>query len=126
MTTSTFACGHTLDLLITRLGLLPSNINVDVPVMSDHGLIIYCLYCLPLPRPASATKLSKMIRRLREIDHDVFNSSELQSSISANIESLTDCSNANLSDLNHSELRYIVYVMAPPVNVIVSFRSSTP
>ena len=100
MTTSTHARGHTLDLLIPRPSLLPSNINVDVPVLSDHGFITYCL---PLPRPAPAVKQSKLIRRLHDIDHDAFNNAVLQSSLCANIESLTDCSVANLCDLYQTD-----------------------
>ena len=46
VTISTHARGHALDLLITRPSLLPSNINVDVPILSDHGLTTYCLHYL--------------------------------------------------------------------------------
>ena len=53
--TSTHARGHTLDLLITRPSLLPSNINIEEPILPDHGLVTYCL---PLPRTASAVKRS--------------------------------------------------------------------
>ena len=122
VTASTHACGHTLDLLITRPSLLPSNINVDVPVLSDHGLITYCL---PQPRPPSVVKQRKEIRRLRDIDCDIFNDAVLRSSICA-IENLTDCSVANLCDLYQTELRHIVDVMAPPVSVMVSSRLSMP
>ena len=83
-------------------------------------------YCLPLPRLASAAKQSKMIRRLHDIDHDASNNAVLQSSTCDNIESLTDCSIANLWDLYQTELRHIVNFMAPPVNVIVFSRPSTP
>ena len=121
VTTFTHARGYMLDLLITRPSLLPSNINVDVPVLSDHGVITYYL---PLPRPVSAVKQSKLIRRLHDIDHDTFSNAVLQSSICANIESLTDCSVANLCDLYQTELQHIVNVMAPPVNKIVFSRPS--
>ena len=41
----THSCGHTLDLVITLYDLLPSSVNIDLPVYSDHGLV-HC--CLPL------------------------------------------------------------------------------
>ena len=47
--------------------LLPKHINMDMLELSDHGFIAYCL---PLPRPASSVKQSKMIQRLHNSDHD--------------------------------------------------------
>ncbi len=123
VTTATHACGHTLDLVISRPSLAPSSIKVDEPLLSDHGLITYCL---PLPQPTPVLWQSKVIRRLRDIDLDNFAQAVLQSSVGANIAILSDYSVSTLCDMYQSELRRIVDVMAPPVTVVIPSRPSAP
>ena len=42
----THNCGHTLDLVITRSDLSPSVINVELPQISDHSLVLFQLEIL--------------------------------------------------------------------------------
>ena len=66
---ATHNCGHTLDLVITQAAYNPTHVNVDSPVISDHGLVTCCL---PLPRPLPVAQRSKTTRRLHAIDNGAF------------------------------------------------------
>jgi hypothetical protein len=121
--TATHASGHTLDLVMTRPSLVPNNINVDAPVLSDHGLVTYYL---PVSQPTPAISQCKTVRRLRDIDCDAFNTAVRQSSVCDGMGNLTDSTIVVLCDTYQTVLRQIVDIMAPPISVVVSRKSSMP
>jgi hypothetical protein len=122
VTLSTHACGHTLDLLITRSTLVPTDVEVDVPILSDHGLV---MYRLPLPKLAPIGRQFKTVRRLAAIDHNAFCNAVLQSAVGGTND-VADCSVVRLCEIYRTELQRIVDAMAPPINVVMPSRPSVP
>lgn len=114
---ATHSCGHTLDLVITQPTCCPTHINVDPPVISDHGLVSCSLI---LARPSPVALRRKSIRRLHAIDDAAFITAVQQSSICSNIATLALCSTGELCALYMTELRRILDNMAPLVNVPVT------
>ncbi len=120
---STHACGHTLDLVITQQGCIPSRVSVDPPVFSDHGLVTWDLV---LPRPPPAALQLRVVRRLNSINSDVMANVVRSSLICTDTLHLVNTSVVDLCVLYDSELRHILDDMAPPVAVLMSHRMSSP
>ena len=87
----THSRGHILDLVITRCAELTiSDLQVDAPVISDHGAVSFCL---PLSKPP-ATSVTQTFCKLKNINiesfqNDILNST-LYTSLAGNVNDFVD------------------------------------
>lgn len=123
VTSSTHTHGHTLDLVITRPSLLLCNMNVYVPVLSDHALVTYSL---SQSKPVPVTRQSKIVRRISSIDQAVFSNYVQQSSICIVAADYTNVCVNDLFTMYQTELKRLVDQLAPPVTIMTSSRQSAP
>jgi hypothetical protein len=73
--------GHILDLVITRCDELPIlNLQVQAPIISDHGAISFCL---PLAKPPSK-RITNIFRRINKINIDKFQQDIIESPLYTN------------------------------------------
>jgi hypothetical protein len=102
--------GHTLDLIATQPDCCPTHIDVNPPVLSDHGLV-NC--CFTLARPPPPAQHTKTIRRLSSVDIMAFTDAIQRSTACNDIAALAARSTTELCTLYKAELRGILDNMEP-------------
>ena len=112
----THRAGHTLDLIITRSeSCLIRDVVVLNPGLSDHSAVFFTI-ALPRPQPLRITKPG---RKLRAIDHNVFNTdlskTTLLTAPPSTIEGLVNVYNSCLSSTldHHAPIKSRTYIEKP-------------
>jgi len=122
----THKCGHTLDLIITRQDVVPSDMRVDPPVYSDHSLVScrFPTVCFAAAQTTAAT--SKLVRSWKRFDKDAFRQSILDSPLCKDVSRYADCSPVELFDLYDETLRKLLDEHLPAENVVIKERPLAP
>jgi len=120
---STHRDGHTLDLIITRHDVIPTQVRVDPPVYSDHGLVSCCL---PSVSFATWGSKSKTVRHWKRIDKAAFRKSIQESPLCENVSQFSGRSAADMFDLYDATLRRVLDEHLPAENIVIKERPLSP
>jgi len=120
---STHRDGHTLDLIITRNDVTPTQVRVDPPVYSDHGLVSCCF---PAVNFATWGNKSKLVRHWKRLDRVAFRRSILESPLCNDISQHSNRSVSDLFVLYDETLRRILDEHLPAEKMVIKERPLSP
>ena len=118
---STHISGHILDFIIIAVDTQIFNVYVDLPILSDHGLVTCNLPILPRPVDRRCLKL---FRRLNKVDKLAFSIRVQASSLSTF--PLADLPLDALCASCSTILRHILDVLVPAKAIIVKDYAKSP